>query len=91
MKFLPQIEVKLCKSWKKFLNLEPPVMDRWRFWVPSWLSLTILKLLSQQIFISNGCIREIPSQRIAEARKELMIVLTNDELRDAILLVFANN
>jgi hypothetical protein len=48
-------------------------------------------LLSQQILISNGCIREIPSQRIAEARKELMIVLTNDELRDAILLVFANN
>ncbi len=29
-------------------------------------------------------------QRIAEAREELMTVLANDELRDAILLVFAN-
>ncbi len=29
-------------------------------------------------------------QRIAEAREELITVLANDELRDAILLVFAN-
>ncbi len=39
----------------------------------------------------NECIREISSQFIAEARKELITVSAYDELRDVILLVFVNN
>ena len=46
----------------------------------------ILALFSGLIFVIDSNDRE----RVGEAKEELMRMLNEDELRDAILLVFAN-
>ena len=48
--------------------------------------LTLLHFFAGLIFVVDSNDRE----RIGEAREELMRMLAEDELRDAVLLVFAN-
>lgn len=50
-----------------------------------WFDVTVL-LIVGLIFVVDSNDRE----RVGEAREELMRMLAEDELRDAVLLVFAN-
>lgn len=59
-------------------------------WTSSWLTYEVAKVCS---VLRKGLIFVVDSndrERAGEAREELMRMLNEDELRDAVLLVFAN-
>lgn len=56
-------------------------------------TLKVTKRRLKQVFMFLGLIFVVDSndrERVGEAREELMRMLNEDELRDAVLLVFAN-